>query len=270
MNETKTIPEFLAEHPDVDVRPIWERCFGILTDLLADVRSTFAVEPHHSSADYGSWVAPTGGWKGSLNTFTGPEAEWVVHSWIGDPEHSILDMNLQVWLGPHVDVPHLVLVFGTIPKVFHYSDYVPRRDLAMDLDYVGRYYDAANEPYLALRGDERFTWSVSHGTYMRAINSPVAHSYVAEPTDDVLDTLEERVRERFATWLGWVRAAEPVPEGQRAELSRRDHALRRQIYENDPMNALGRKFLGDDLAGRLIAARFGEAQIAENEAGSER
>ena len=91
-------------------------------------------------------------------------------------------MNLQVWLDQSIDVPHLVLVFGTIPDIFFYSDLVPRADVMVDVDYLSRYYVEEDADYLALRGDPRLTWSVSHGTYMRAFNSPVAHSYTAART----------------------------------------------------------------------------------------
>jgi hypothetical protein len=160
-------------------------------------------------------------------------------------------------------VPHLVIVFGTVPQIFHYSDLTPRRELATDIDYMRRYYDPVNDEFLAFRGDDRFTWSVSHGTYMRSIISPVGHSYTAERADDVIDALEERVEQRFATWLDWVRDAEPVPESQRPELAERDHLLRESIYRLDPMNALAEKFLEPGMADRLIDARLGAEQIAE-------
>jgi len=134
--QTKTIPEFLAEAPDVDTTELWAAFWEILTEAKDRITAELDVQPHPSSADLGSWTTPDGGYEGSLNTFTGdPDngVEWLVHSWIGNRKASILDMNLQVWLGPHIDVPHLVIVFGTVPNVFHFSDLVPRRDLMTDI-----------------------------------------------------------------------------------------------------------------------------------------
>ena len=40
--DTKTIDQFLAENPNVDVTPYWERCWGILAgvkDRIADRQS---------------------------------------------------------------------------------------------------------------------------------------------------------------------------------------------------------------------------------------
>jgi hypothetical protein len=260
-HQTKTIPEFFAEAPDTDSTEIWTRFWTILTDLKDRVAAELEFEPHPSSAEFAEWTS--GSFEGSLNTYSGPEAEWVVHSWIGNRSQGILDMNFQVWLGPHIDVPHLVIVFGTIPQIFHYSDLTPRRELSTEVDYMKRYYDSVNADFLDFRGDDRFTWSVSHGTYMRSIISPVGHSYTAERSEGVVETLQDRVEDRFTTWLDWVRAAEPVPESERSALTERDHFLRENIYRLDPMNALAEKFLEPGMAARLIDARLGAEQIAE-------
>jgi len=265
--QTKTIPEFLAEAPDVDSFELWEAFWEILTEARDRVTAVLPVQPHPSSADLGSWSTPDGSFEGSLNTFAGDPnqgAEWLVHSWIGNRRASILDMNLQVWLGPHIDVPHLIIVFGTIPNVFHFSDLVPRRDLMTDIDYLDRYYSSQNEAWLRLRGDNRFTWSVSHGTYMRAFLSPLGNSYVADRTDDVIETLREAVLERVDTWLGWVAEAtaqRPVPIEERAALRERDHLVRRYGYTLDPMNELSKKFLGAERVDELVAVRAGLGQM---------
>lgn len=265
--QIKTIPEFLAEAPDVDSHALWASFWEILTEAKDRVTAALPVQPHPSSAGLGSWSTDDGAFEGSLNTYSGDAdhgAEWLVHSWIGNRSASILDMNLQVWLGPHIDVPHLVIVFGTIPQVFHFSDLVPRRDLMTDVDHLARYYDSENAAWLRLRGDDRFTWSVSHGSYMRAFLSPVGNSYVAERTDDVVETLREEVRARVDTWLEWVADAtanRPVPESERAQLRERDHLVRRYGYTLDPMNELSKKFLGAERVDELVAVRAGLAQM---------
>ncbi len=267
--QTKTIPEFLAEAPDVDSFELWEAFWAILTEAKDKVTSALPVQPHPSSADLGAWTTPDGSYEGSLNTYSGDAdggAEWLVHSWIGNRSASILDMNLQVWLGPHIDVPHLIIVFGTIPNIFHFSDLVPRRDLMVDVEHLERYYSSQNEAWLSLRGDERFTWSVSHGTYMRAFLSPVGNSYVADRTDDVVETLREAVLHRVDTWLGWVAEAtaqRPVPVDQRQSLRERDHRVRRYGYTLDPMNELSKRFLGAERVEELVAVRAGLAQMEQ-------
>lgn len=266
--QTKTIHEFLAEAPDVDRHDLWSQFWEILSDAKAKITAALPVQPHPSSAGLDAWGAEAGDYEGSLNTFSGgageaePGAEWLVHSWIGNRSASILDMNLQVWLGPHIDVPHLIIVFGTVPNIFFYSDLVPRRDLMTDIDYLNHYYTSQNEEWLSLRGDDRFTWSVSHGSYMRAFLSPSGHSYMATD-DNVVETLREVVNQRVDTWLGWVRDALEVPEAARPALRARDHAVRTYGYTLDPMNELSKRFLGAERVDELVAVRAGLAQMKE-------
>jgi hypothetical protein len=259
--ETRTITEMVQERPDVDQTEIWGRFWDVLSAVRDRLVERFEVAPHPSTADLDEYTM--GDFEGSLNTYSGPELEWFVHSWIGNRKRSILDMNINVWLGPHIDVPHLVLVLGTVPKLYHYSDLIARRDLADDPNYLQRYYEPENEHFLSFRADERFHWSVSHGTYMRAILSPAGYSFMGERTDEVVEEFERRIDERVTRWLGLVDAAEPVPVEERAALQARDHRLRRNTYQLDPMNALAATFMGEDTVTRMVALRSGEAQLAE-------
>ena len=258
--QVKTITQMLDEAPDVDVRASWESLWAILSEIKDRIAAEFEVTRHPSSADYDYYEA--GGFEGSLSTFTGPELEWFVHSWIGNRSASILDMNINVWLGPHIDAPHLCLVFGTVPQLFHYSDLIARRDIGVDVDYVRRYYDPENVDYLAFRGDERFTPNVSHGAYMRAITSPVAHSYMADRTAENIEVLRGYVMKRFERWLDYVRTAPPVPLEEQKALQARDHRLREQTYTLDPMNALAVRAMGEETAHKMIALRYGAEQLA--------
>ncbi len=258
--QVKTITQMLEEAPDVDVRASWESLWGILSEIKERLLEEFPVERHPSCEGFEYYEA--GGFEGSLNTYTGPTAEWLVHSWIGNRSASILDMNITVWLGPHIDAPHLCLVFGTVPHLFHYSDFIARRDIGIDNDYVQRYYEPENEDYLAFRGDERFTWNVSHGTYMRAIISPVAHSYMAERNPENIEALKGYVMKRFERWLELVRAAPEVPAEERAALQERDHRLRTQCYTLDPMNALAVRAMGQETADTMVSLRYGAQQLA--------
>lgn len=258
--ETVTLDQMLDAAPNVDVRDTWQSFWESLSSIRERIESALGpVQRHPSSAAYDYYQA--GEFEGSLSTFTGPRLDWFVHSWIGNRERSILDMNITAWLGPDIDVPHLCIVFGTVPLAYHYSDFLARRDLAADVDYLRRYYDPDNEDYLAVRGDPRLTWSVSHGTYMRAILSPVAHSYTAERNPETVDALRGYAEKRVDRWLSYVAAATPVPEAERPKLAARDRNLRRNCYSLDPMNALAERFMGADTARRMVALRMGAQQL---------
>lgn len=260
--DTKTIHEFLAENPDVDVSRAWERCFGILAGIKDRIATRFPVTRHPSCAGREFYTSPDGKFEGSFNAYSGESVEWLVHSWLGNRKASILDMNATCFLGQQTDVPHLIVIFGTIPKLFFYADYVPRRDLRTDADYLDQYYGGAvNEEFLKLRGDPAFHWSVSHGTYMRALLSPVALSIAGELNDANIDKLQGYAEKFVARWLGWLDAAQAVPTSGRAALQRYDHRVRALGYERDPMNKLAENVFGADQVQNMIRMRMGAAQM---------
>ena len=126
--QTKTIHEFLAENPDVDSSALWAPVWGILTEtkdrMVAEFRGAARTRPARARV-LGHRGRRLRGCDEHLRRRPA-RREWLVHSWIGNRKDSILDMNLQVWLGPHIDVPHLILVFGTIPDMFFYSELASR------------------------------------------------------------------------------------------------------------------------------------------------
>lgn len=263
-DETRTITEMVAERPDVDVSDVHARYWDILSTVRDRILDRFDLAPHPSSADLASYT--TGDFEGSLNTWSGTEVEWFVHSWIGNRKKSILDMNITVWLGPHIDVPHLVIVLGTVPRYYHYSELLARHDLADSPDHIARYYEAENPHVLSFWADQRFHWSVSHGTYMRAIATPATYSFMTEETDGIIDEFERRITERVDRWFAAVDAATPVPVEQRAALQARDHRLRENCYRLDPMNELAKTFMDPDHVDRMVLLRMGHDQMQQTTA----
>ena len=260
--DTKTIHEFLAENPDVDVSKAWERCIGILAGIKDQIAGRFDVARDPSCEGREYYTSPDAAFEGSFNAYTGKDVEWLVHSWLGNRKASILDMNATCFLGQDTDTPHLIVIFGTIPTLFFYCDYVPRRDLRTDMAYLDKYYGGeSNSDFLALRGDPDFHWSVSHGTYMRSLLSPNALSIAGDLNDANIDKLEAYTRKFVSRWMGWLDAPTLVPEEQRAELQRYDHQVRRLGYERDPMNSLAEKVFGADQVQNMISMRMGEAQM---------
>lgn len=261
--ETKTIDQFLAENPDVDVSKAWERCYGILADVKNQIAGRFnGLEKHPVCEGREYYTSPNGEFEGSFNAWTGPGCEWLVNSWLGNRKASILDMNATCFLGQETDVPHLLLIFGTIPKLFFCAEYIPRRDLMVNDDYLDKYYGGeVNEDYLALRSDPELEWLVSHGTYMRAMMSPVSMSITGDLNDKNIDKFEAYARKFVARWLGWLDAAAPVSEAERAELQRYDHKVRRLGYERDPMNKLAVNVFGADKVADMLSMRMGEQQM---------
>ena len=136
----------------------------------------------------------------------------------------------------------------------------------VNLDYLNTYYGEENEDFLKLRGDSRFTWSVSHGVYMRAYNSPVTHSYTAARTPEIVDVVREATFKRFDRWTRWVENAPEVPNDERRlALMKRDHTVREYGYTQDPMNVISERMLGKERTQQMLEVRYGKVQIEESE-----
>lgn len=260
--DTKTIDQFLAENPDVDVSHAWERCWGILTDVKERIAARFpGLEQEPNTVDRNYYTSPNGEFEGSFQAWSGPGCDWLVSSWLGNRQASILDMNATAFLSQETDVPHFVMVFGTIPKLFFYFDFTPRRNLMVDTDYLDRYYGTINEEYLALRGHPDFQWSVSHGTYMRALVNPSTQSLTADLNDANIDLLGDYAYRMLDHWLGWLDQAAPVAEGERAALQSLDYTVRELGYARDPMNKLAEQVFGADQVQAMLELRMGKEQM---------
>lgn len=262
-SETRTIMEFLAESPNVDVSRAWERCWNIHSRIVERVQARFDVKRHPQTAGEDYWQSADGQLEGSFHGYTGPEVDWLVHSWLGNRRASLLDMNATVFLSQQNRVPHLAVIFGTIPRLYFYAEYTPRVDLRTHPEYVEKYYEPANEGFLKFRSDPKWTRFVSHGTYLRALMSPIATSSHAELNDDNISTCENFLTGFIDRWFRWLDDAETVPESERAAQQAFDNKVRELGYRMDPMNVLPRKLLGEQEFNRRLEMRIGTGQMAD-------
>lgn len=261
--ETKTIMEFLAENPNVDVSRAWERCWNIHSKIAERVQARFPVTRHPQTAGEDYWKSADDQLEGAFKAYTGEQVDWLVHSWLGNRKASILDMNATVFLSQQTRVPHLGIIFGTIPRLYFYAEYTPRVDLRTNHDYLRRYYGPANAEFLKFRSDPVWTRFVSHEPYLRALMSPIATSSHAELNDDNIATCERYLEKFVDRWFGWLDEAETVPEEERAAQQAYDYTVRELGYRTDPMNALPQKILGMDEFNRRLEMRIGTRQMAE-------
>lgn len=261
--ETKTIMEFLSENPNVDVSRAWERCWGIHSKIVERVQARFPVARHHSCEGEEYFSSPDGQMEGSFQAYTGEQMDWLVHSWIGNRRASILDMNATAFLSQDNRVPHLCVIFGTIPRLYFYAEYTPRVDLRTNYDYLLKYYEPVNAEFLKFRSDPTWTRFVSHGTYLRALMSPCATSSHAELNDDNIGTCEKYLETFIDRWFRWLDEAEEVPHEQRAAQQEYDYKVRELGYRTDPMNVLPQKIFGQQEFERRLNMRIGVTQMAE-------
>jgi len=260
-SDVKTIHEFLADSPDQDVSSQWERCWAIHSRIAERIIKRFdaTLHPISDGADY--YQAADGKMEGSFFGYTGNDMDWFVRAWIGNRKASLIDMNINVTLGQGTQVPNLMLIFGTIPNLLFYADYVPRVDLMGNEDYLKKYYDDANQDYLEFRSNTDFVWSASHGTAIRAMQSPVCSSYITELNDEHLDLCEAYLEKFVDRWFRWVDEAEPLPEEQRDAQQQYDFTYREMPNRLDPMNVLVPPIFGEEEGQRMLDRRGGIVQM---------
>lgn len=257
----KSLFELLGERPDVDNSEVFVQLWEILGELRAKLDARFVLHADDSTADLQPYQSQNGEAKGLLSAFSGPEVDWLVHSYIGNPKASFTNMHLTCWLGPQTDVPHLGIALGTMPDVFFYIDYVPRADLVTDLEYLDTYYEPANARYLEFQKDARFSPFVSKALYMRQSQSSTSLCGLCKPTPDAIELLREALHEHVDRWLGWLDEPPRVEASRQAALAARDEHVRRAIAERDPANPIGEMLFGQALAGRLVRALWGGDRV---------
>ncbi|GAA3447600.1 oxidoreductase [Planomonospora venezuelensis] len=269
MKETlQHVEQMVDASPVTDVTGTFQRWERLLAELKTEIASRFELARDPSTEDLESYGDPGNGPGGRLAAYTGPEVDWMVHSWIGDPGSGFVNMHLTVWLGPHVRVPHLAIALLLWPEGWFYTDAVPRTDLTADAAYFDRYYAPGEAAWLAHREEHPdFTWFTSRSAFIRAGLSPTAYCYSFPPTGTNLGVVEEILRGRVGRWLAWVDGAEAVPAGERAALAARDLAVRRNIAERDPANVMGVRMFGQETTDRLVRALWGGDRVLPRPSG---
>ena len=225
-------PRVPRRGPDVDRSELWAALWGILSEAKDKITAELDVQPH-----------PSGAGPGVLD-HRGRRLRGLAEPVRRRPRQrrrvagALLDRQPQ-GLDPGHEPPGLARPAhrraAPDPRLRHGPQRLPlqrrgpaprpdgRRRLPQPLLRARR-----TSKLLELRGDDRFIWSVSHGTYMRAFISPIANSYMAD--------LHRRRGRRDASarpsatastpGCGWVRDAQPVPVEERAALRERDHQVR--------------------------------------------
>jgi hypothetical protein len=259
----KSVKQLIEERPDIDNTAVFARLREIQDALWAKVTNRFELEVDAGTLPLQPYQSLNGEAKGWLSAFTGPEMDWAVRSWIGNPARSFCNLHITLWLGPQIRVPHLTIACGTFPVVFFYLDYTARVDLRLQPEYLDRYHQAANERFLELQSDKRITPFISRSAFVRDVVSCVGLNFIAQPgTEGVVELFEENAHEMLDRWLGWVDEAEPVPPEERAALAAMDLTLRRNFAERDPANNVGEALFGKEMTEKLVRGLWGGDRVS--------
>lgn len=254
------IIDLVEQSPDVDNRDNFNRLWAILAEMNDKIQARFELNLDPCSErfkDYQSISVAEDGAEGALHTYSGPEVDWYVHSYIGSPESTFSNMHITLSLGPQSLVPNFGFALGTVPDIFMYMDYIPRVELVSNIDYVDKYYTEVNEEFLDLQSDDRFNPFISRDLYTRVAMTPTAVAYTAKADEDLIEKVRGVGMSRLDRWLAWVDAAEQTPIEDRAAIAARDERIRRNICERDPANNLGDRLFGEETAQAMVTTLWG-------------
>ncbi len=261
MRETlKGVQDIFDERGPTDATATFNRLWSITEELMAKITGRFELTRDPSTEHLESYRGESEYPAGRLAGFSGPEMDWLVHSWIGNPSQGFTNMHVTAWLGPHIAVPHLGVAWGTLPDLWFYIDFNPRSDLMLDTEALDKYWGPLNEEFLELRADEGLVPFTSREIYVRLALSDVAVCFTTPGSthnQERLDQVSELAHRRVDKWLQWVDEAEPVPPEQRGRLAADDLTRRRNIAERDPANVMGVRFFGQELTDHLVRALWG-------------
>ena len=258
----KSVRELMAERPDLDNTDVFLELRAIQDEVWAKIAARFVLHRDAATLGFESYTSPDGAAHGTLKGFTGPEVDWAVNAWIGNPARSFCNLHLTVWLGPNTRVPHFGFACGTFPVIFMFLDYLPRVDVRLQPEYLDRYLQPVNERFLQLQADARLKPFISQNVFVRAAVSPIGLNFIAPPdTGGVVEQFRVNAHEMVDRWLGWMDEAAAVPEAERAALAADDLTLRRNIAERDPANVIAEQIYGKDMADSLVRGLWGGDRV---------
>ena len=255
---TRSLIDEIDARPEVDNRETFDALWGLLGEQFSKVEARFELNPDPSTADLQPYQAPDGsGAGGHLSAFSGPDIDWLIFSWVGNPKKSFTNMHLTISLASKYEAPNLGLAFGTAPHLFWYMDYTPRVDLPANPWYMDKYYAELNEEHLRLHDDPDLTTFISRDLYMRVTQTAASLCFTAPATEKNMATLRASTGKVMDQWLANVEKSAILPESQRPAQAARDERLRREIALRDPMNKMVERVYGVSLTEQLVNALWG-------------
>lgn len=258
--DVRSVAERLDQGGAKDVTALHQFIKRGVHGLAQKLYAAFPLKAHPAAAPYRSYQSETGSMRGEVTVFTGSPIDWCVESFIASPAMGFCNHHLTTYLDASVAVPHLAFAIGTIPQLFFYCDLVPRSDLWTNTAEMDRYHARFNDRALRIAADRRFTPFVSREIYIREALSPVGILIQGDVSESIVTECLAMADESLATWINWVKEAEPVKDADRPALAARDDLVRRTICWRDPANVIAERVLGKKMTDDLVRLLSAEAR----------
>ena len=261
----KYVQEHLDEAGPSDVTATfadWQVLVERLKDKVAarfELERDPSTEPLEAFDDGGTGS----GARGRVRGYTGPEIDWMVHSFMENASQGFCNVHLTIWLGPQVKVPHFGMALGCFPQGWLYLDSVPRSYLVTDTDSFDQLLRAGQRPLGAGPQRPRLPRAVREPQRLRPRRAVADRVLLHGPGRRPDDRAREPSSPRSTSTAGsaWVDEAEEVPADERAALAADDEAIRRNIAERDPANVMGDRYFGAETTQRLVRALWGGDRV---------
>lgn len=251
-----SIEEMFDSSPALDRQSTFDQLWALTGEMFVRVQQRLDLQRDPSCEDLMPYRGVEGA-AGYLANYSGPQVDWLTHSWTGNPKASFTNMHLTIGLGPHTDAPHFGFALGTTPDLFVYMDYLPRRDLWTCPHYADKYYGKANQAYLAMQANPAFRSFISRDFYTRAAQSPASLCYGAAVNEANMATIRKVAHTHLDNWFELLDSATALSGAERAAVAERDLLIRRTITERDPANVVVEKLFGAQLGRRLVDQLWG-------------
>jgi hypothetical protein len=257
-----TVPELVAEGDNLDVTWLYNQWRDQLAALMGKVTDRFELHKDPSTEGRGLTGEMGSGIHGDIQCFVGPDIDWLVYSWMADPEHGFANMHLTISPAAHVDVPLFGMAFAVFgPYPWAYIDYGQRRDQSVDREYHYKYFDVLNENWLQVRrNNQDLRWFTSPTSYIRAVTSPIAFCYSGPMEQPTIDIIKDQAHLYLDTWLGFWDNPGIVPVEEREAMQQYTVDWRRTVAELDPANVMGERLFGKEITDNLVSTLWGDGR----------
>ena len=253
----KTIKEIIDGSERQQLDSVFEELLQEQNKLLEKVMAAMEIEPKPECEPYHEVASLDGKAISRIYTFHGPKVDHLCCSSVVNRELGFSNLHLNIWVSPELRVPGFGCVFGTLPALFHYNDFVPRYDLWHEIQHLDEYYMPVNDQYLDFVGKENITPFISQDTYIRTAASPMAVGVMLENNQPNRDMVVKFANERMDTWLDWMAEARPTPMEQQQQLADRDYRIRLANAHRDPANPVAFRMFGVEQGYKMLEQLWG-------------